>query len=121
VPTATDLAFGIKFVNDRVRKAGSDPLECHSAHSLQDFATLPVRNFHMAMVQCFASGGRNFYSGHLLGPPEETGKQVTVDGRTVSAEENFCANLSLTQPDIVVPPADFQPFVPIQTSPEANP
>jgi hypothetical protein len=119
VPTATDLAFGIKFVNDRVCRAFSQPLECHSAHSLHDFGTLPVRNFHLAMVQCFASGGKRFYPGKLLEPAEETG--LAIEGERIAAGDNLCANLSLGQPGIAVPPADFQPFAPATTGAPPKP
>jgi hypothetical protein len=73
VPTATDLAFGIEFGTDRVcddTHNPNQPLRCHYAHSPHDFGALPLRSFHKAMVQCFASGGKTFYPGKLMDQPE---------------------------------------------------
>ena len=59
VPTAADLAFGIDFGADRL----CDGEGCYRANSPNDFGRLPLRNFHKAMVQCFASGGVFDYAG----------------------------------------------------------
>ena len=59
VPTATDLAFGIDFGADRV----CDEQGCRRAKSPDDFGTLPLRNFHKAMMACFTSGESTPYTG----------------------------------------------------------
>jgi hypothetical protein len=59
VPTATDLAFGIDFGADRV--CGEEG--CRRAKSPDDFGNMPLRNFHKAMIECFASGGSTPYPG----------------------------------------------------------
>jgi hypothetical protein len=50
------------------------------------------------MVQCFASQGRTFYPGKMLQTTETTGQRAEVGGRTLSAEEYVCADLSLMKP-----------------------
>jgi len=96
VPTAADLAFGIEFSTDRVCNDSNNPnqpLVCHAAHSPYDFGNLPLRSFHKAMVQCFASGGKTGYAGLLSARiPEET-----------DAARNSCANLSLVKSDGATP------------------
>jgi hypothetical protein len=95
VPTATDLAFGIDFGADRI----CDAEECHRAKSPSDFGTLPLRNFHKAMVQCFASGGSRPYTGLL-------------NRASLGTEESQCNHLSLEGPkeatpaQSVVPPSE---------------
>jgi len=59
VPTAADLAFGIEFTDDRV----CDEEGCHPALSPRDFGSLPLRNFHKAVIECLASGGSTPYVG----------------------------------------------------------
>jgi len=92
VPTAADLAFGIEFSTDRVCSDSNNPnrpLDCHYAHSPYDFGSLPLRSFHKAMIQCFASGGKTAYTGLLsAGLPEET-----------DAARTSCADLSLVKSD----------------------
>jgi hypothetical protein len=75
VPTAADLAYGIDFTADRVCEpstesdaesisaAGGPRLTCHRANSPGDFGGLPLRNFHKAIVQCFASKDQTAYTG----------------------------------------------------------
>ncbi len=72
VPTAADLAFGIRFVSDRV--LDSEGQDCHwaysrgtqnvyeqhyckarTAQSLRDLADQPIREFHHRKIQCFAT------------------------------------------------------------------
>jgi hypothetical protein len=85
VPTAADLAFGIDFSADRFCIGE----ECRRAHSPQDFGSLPLRNFHKAMVQCFASSGRTPY----------TGVQIPAGSGGFHTDQNFpptaCTDLSL--------------------------
>lgn len=59
VPTAADLAFGIDFSADRF----CDEDSCYRAKSPYDFGSLPLRSFHKAMIQCFASGENTAYTG----------------------------------------------------------
>jgi hypothetical protein len=66
VPTAADLAFGIDFSADRFCEASG----CFRANSPRDFGSLPLRNFHKAIIQCFASGGQTAYTGLLSQSPE---------------------------------------------------
>jgi len=67
VPTAADLAYGIDFTADRVCEIslsnGSNQRICHRANSPSDFTGSPLRNFHKAMVQCFASHRQTAYPG----------------------------------------------------------
>ena len=64
VPTAADLAFGIDFGADRL----CDEDGCHRANSPKDFGHLfRCRNFHKAMVECFATAGSTPYMGCRLG------------------------------------------------------
>jgi hypothetical protein len=77
VPTAADLAFGIDFGADRL----CDEEGCHRAKSPRDFGNLPLRNFHKAMVECFASSGITPYTGLL----------------NDSGAKQGCTNLSLVQ------------------------
>jgi len=76
VPTAADLAYGIDFTGDRVCEIASDPTygvadshgnryRCYRAKSFSDLRGLPFRNYHKAMVQCFASGGSTGHTGRL--------------------------------------------------------
>jgi hypothetical protein len=71
VPTATDLAFGIRFVNDFIvdssgkdcewtANRGADAYEQHyctarSAQSLLDLARQPIREFNRRKIQCLAT------------------------------------------------------------------
>jgi hypothetical protein len=94
VPTAADLAFGIDFSADRFCMEDG----CHRAHSPQDFGSLPLRNFHKAMVQCFASGGRIAYTGLTLLSNDKQNK--------ANATENSCDSLSLLDTSSGVPPIE---------------
>jgi hypothetical protein len=94
VPTAADLAFGIDFSADRFCMEDG----CHKAHSPRDFGTLPLRNFHKAMVQCFASGGQTPYTG-LQSPSTERQNKA-------NAPENSCDKLSLLNTSSGVPPIE---------------
>ena len=78
VPTATDLAYGIRFLADRIVEEGPEqcawpppqtpagaaeeidyarqrPCKLRHAESLADFASQPIREFNRMMVQCFAT------------------------------------------------------------------
>ncbi len=76
VPTAADLAFGIDFGADRL----CDQDGCHRADSPNDFGTLPLRNFHRAMVECFATGGGRPYTGLLFvdGLPKDACEKLAL-------------------------------------------
>jgi hypothetical protein len=66
VPTAADLAYGIDFTADRVCEPSKEDLNhyvCHRANFPSDFAGLPLRNYHRAIVQCFASLRQTAYPG----------------------------------------------------------
>jgi hypothetical protein len=108
VPTAADLAFGIEFSADRVCDAThnpNQPLHCEHAHSPYDFGSLSLRNFHKAIVQCFASDGITPYAGKLWGGSEE---MAGVEPKAVSGgivPDNLCDNLSLVRPDLTQPKA----------------
>jgi hypothetical protein len=72
VPTATDLAYGLRFVSDEIVADGSKcewpysgwpvlapprikPCTIRRAVSLSDFAGEPIREFHRIKVQCLAT------------------------------------------------------------------
>lgn len=82
VPTATDLAYGIRFLADRIVEEGPElcawpppqtvagaaetvdyahqrPCKLRHAESLADFASRPIREFNRMMVQCLATDMRN--------------------------------------------------------------
>jgi hypothetical protein len=103
VPTAADLAYGIDFGADRVC-GEADPdygTQCHAAKSLDDFHGLPLRNYHKAMVQCFATGGRSAALG-LETLSEETKKSAPKALGIKGTVEDICKNLTFSN----VPPAD---------------
>jgi hypothetical protein len=99
VPTAADIAYGLRFVFDQVLdvrdssttscsiiagSAGSQVKStCHfrKAVSLADLNQSPVRNFHKAMLNCFASGMQTPYTsfGSLINPPHGACKDLTFD------------------------------------------
>ena len=68
VPTATDIAYSIRFVNDRVvfgkqdsacawqLNAGSPTCTVRRATSLADFGGAPIREFHRMKLQCILAG-----------------------------------------------------------------
>jgi hypothetical protein len=70
IPTATDLAYGLRFVADRLIEPPSLSTKfgcywpptgpAHTCHlrpaiSLTDFAEQPVREFHRKMIHCLAT------------------------------------------------------------------
>jgi len=81
VPTATDLAYGIRFLADRIVEEGPEPCawppqtvagaaeavdyahqracKLRHAESLADFASQPIREFNRMMVQCLATDMRS--------------------------------------------------------------
>ena len=96
VPTAADLAFGIEFGSDRICEtttSATHRLTCHSAHSPYDFGGLPLRIFHKAMVQCFASQEKTAYPGKLWEKSEENAGKKLEESR----EPKECENLSLVE------------------------
>jgi len=82
VPTAADLAFGIDFGADRF----CDEDGCHRANSPNDFGTLPLRNFHKAMIECFASGGSAAYTG-LRSGDRDLPAQATQACKTLTFQQ----------------------------------
>jgi hypothetical protein len=102
VPTAADLAFGIDFGADRF----CDEDGCHHAISPRDFGSLPLRNFHKAMIACLASGEKTAYTGL------NTGRRSPTD---IALDRNACGNLALFErkaaPERVLLPAAV-PIVP---------
>jgi hypothetical protein len=119
VPTAADLAYGIDFTADRVCEVApsdygvvitSDPdprhYICHRASSPNDFNGLPFRNYHKAMVQCFASRRQTAYTGSLtLG--QKLGEQTQDSAKSliqkvVAETAKACQNLSFS----TVPPPE---------------
>jgi len=89
VPTASDLAYGIDFFDDRV----CDQNACQRAVSPANFGSLPLRNFHKAMVECLASGGRTPYAGRL-----------TLQAQIIPQEEpTECSDLTFSK----VPPSEY--------------
>lgn len=74
VPTATDIAYSLRFSNDRVVrqtpactwKPGTMPISCeaHKAASLKDFGQEPIKEFHRLMLHCISTvGGTGFPIG----------------------------------------------------------
>jgi hypothetical protein len=67
VPTAADLAYGIDFTGDRVvvpEASAPHGFAFRKAASL-DESNAPIRAFHKAMVNCFATGDSLAYPGAL--------------------------------------------------------
>jgi hypothetical protein len=91
VPTATDLAFGIDFGADRL----CDEDGCHRANSPKDFGHLPLRSFHKAMVECFATAGSTPYTGLQTGHHD------------LSQGSQACQHLALFEPEVA--PKQVQP------------
>ncbi|MGB7761821.1 MAG: hypothetical protein WBL61_18455 [Bryobacteraceae bacterium] len=77
VPTAADIAYGLRFVFDQV--VDGDPGSCsfvkdsagpsvpkpcrfRRAVSMLDLSELPIGGFHKAMIHCFATGMKSPYS-----------------------------------------------------------
>jgi len=67
VPTATDLAYTLRYVGDRVwtpvacswpADAAGTPCTVRRASSFQDFGNLPILEFHRQMLACIAAEGR---------------------------------------------------------------
>jgi len=77
VPTAADLAYGIDFAHDRLvtkerRTAYGHEYEMRSVNSISDFVRAPIRAYHKAMVNCFATNTRLINGGaepYLTTPP----------------------------------------------------
>jgi hypothetical protein len=87
VPTAADLAYGIDFAHDRLidiedTKEWNHVYKMRSVNSLTQFSRMPIRAFHKAMVNCFAS------NGELIFPPgsRQPGNCGALDFRTVPPE-----------------------------------
>jgi hypothetical protein len=62
VPTATDLAYGMDFVHDRIitkadTTAWDHLYEMRPSISFSQFTRTPIHAFHGAMVNCFATNG----------------------------------------------------------------
>ena len=87
VPTATDIAYSLRFISDRVVVGKGDELvdscvwpptagnSCTLRHatSLGDFAGEPVREFHRLKVHCIITGDGSPYPGGLnSGNPSES-------------------------------------------------
>jgi hypothetical protein len=94
VPTATDLAYGSRFIGDRIIDEGSEPCDwppaqtvaaqsalqnflqlkpckLRSAVSLSDFGGQPVREFHRMMVHCLSTEMRSANPDNFGYPPGE--------------------------------------------------
>ena len=80
VPTAADLAYGLRFVGDDL--ADWDQSSCRSndlpicvvrkAVALSDLNHQPIRNFHKAMVNCLATEMRTWNPTRLPIPDDPT-------------------------------------------------
>jgi hypothetical protein len=117
VPTAADLAYGIDFTSDRLcEPASSDAAlspvtgisygyTCHHAISPGDFNGLPLRNFHKAMVQCFASVQQTAYTGNQIFIQQAEISKEFLDPEHLklkAALNNACADLKFS----TVPPSE---------------
>jgi len=74
VPTATDLAYGLEFTPDRqvtprLPEDGptGETYQLRSVISLSQFKNLPIRTFHKAMVDCFATKQEIAFPGGYKG------------------------------------------------------
>ena len=93
VPTAADLAYGINFAHDRLLTKETSTMwghdyEMRSVSSLTQFQSdsqrMPIRAFHKAMVNCFATnGGLPFTGGERAVSPAGC---ATLDFRRVPPE-----------------------------------
>lgn len=95
VPTATDLAYSLRYVVDAIvdenktcawptldASASTNATKActiHRALSLTDFGNEPIREFHRMKVQCFATGGRS---------------ATPTDQNPTQLVDPVCANLS---------------------------
>jgi hypothetical protein len=83
------LAFGIDFGADRICEA-EDPdygIQCHRAKSQDDFHGKPFRNFHKAMLQCFATAGSSAYPGRKFLNKEDN---VEIHNLALDGSRNTC-------------------------------
>jgi hypothetical protein len=77
VPTAADIAYGLRFQFDQVvdgdagpcsfvkgsaGDSGTPPCRFRRAVSIHDFRPLPLNGFHKAMIHCFATDMKSPYS-----------------------------------------------------------
>jgi hypothetical protein len=90
VPTAADLAFGIDFAADRLCDASG----CDRSQTPDDFAGLALRNYHKAIIQCFASGEGSAYQGRYFAE--------NVNAVGAERGDPWCVSPSLS----TVPPVD---------------
>jgi hypothetical protein len=94
VPTAADIAYGLRFVFDQVvdgdagscsfvkgsaGPSGTKPCRFRRAVSMVDLNRLPIEGFHEAMIHCFATDMKSTYSSA---------------GSLTSTNANACKNLS---------------------------
>jgi hypothetical protein len=95
VPTAADLAYGIDFVRDRIidpfdREEWHHTYKMQGVNSITQFSRMPIRAFHKAMVNCFASkGALLFPSGNrqnIDSPSSNARRCGGLDFRTVPPE-----------------------------------
>jgi hypothetical protein len=118
VPTAADLAYGIDFTADRVCEEVTEDYGvdfssdnqhprhyiCHRASSPGDFNGLPLRNYHKAVVQCFATRKQTAHTGSLTLnqklQSQTSADQKSLIQRALTTSGAACDNLSF----LTVPP-----------------